>query len=40
MQFSAPIYALKRQAKLMARQRGIALHEALNDIASGEGFQS
>ncbi|MEO1796255.1 MAG: DNA helicase [Pseudomonadota bacterium] len=40
MQFSAPIYALKRKAKLLARQRGIALHEALNDIASGEGFQS
>lgn len=40
MQFSAPIYVLKRKAKLLARQRNIALHQALNDIAISEGFRS
>lgn len=40
MQFSAPIYALKRKAKLLARGRDIALHQALDTIAVEEGFRS
>lgn len=40
MQLSAPIYALKRRAKLLARQTGCALHQALDKVALDEGFQS
>lgn len=40
MQLSAPIYVLKRKARLLARQNGIALHEALDKIALDHGFQS
>ena len=40
MQLSAPIYRLKRQAKLLARQKSIPLHEALDQKAIEEGFQS
>ncbi|WP_171207191.1 MULTISPECIES: DNA helicase [unclassified Ruegeria] len=40
MLLSAPIYVLKRQAKQLARQRAIPLHEALDRIAQQEGFQS
>ncbi|MEN0001035.1 MAG: DNA helicase [Pseudomonadota bacterium] len=40
MQLSAPIYVLKRKAKLLARDSGIALHQALDRVAIGEGFQS
>ena len=40
MQLSAPIYALKRKAKLLTRGSDIALHQALNKIAIEEGFQS
>ena len=40
MHLSAPIYRLKRHAKLSARQTGIPLHEALNRVAIEEGFQS
>lgn len=40
MQLSAPIYALKRHAKLLARETNIALHEALDKTAAVEGFQS
>ncbi|MDX8355740.1 DNA helicase [Cognatiyoonia sp. IB215182] len=39
MRLSAPIYKLKRQAKLLARERGIRLHEALHQIAIKEGFK-
>lgn len=39
MKLSAPIYRLKRQAKLLARQDGIPLHEAQDRIARDEGFQ-
>lgn len=35
---SAPLYALKRQARLRARQHGMPLHEALDDIARENGF--
>ena len=38
MRLSSPIYALKRQAKLLARHTNIKLHEALNQIATKEGF--
>jgi len=40
MQLSAPIYRLKRQAKQDARRRDVPLHEALDDAARAEGFQS
>jgi replicative DNA helicase len=40
MKLSAPIYRLKRKAKLLARQESIPLHEALNRIATQEGFGS
>ena len=40
MHLSAPIYQLKRQAKLLARQTGIPLHKALDQIAIAEGFKS
>lgn len=39
MKLSSPIYTLKRQAKLLARDKGIKLHEALNQIAAKEGFK-
>jgi len=38
MRLSAPIYQLKRQARLLARDKKIALHEALDRIAREEGF--
>lgn len=38
MKLSAPVYRLKRDAKRMAREKGIALHEALDRVAAGEGF--
>lgn len=38
MRLSSPIYTLKRQAKLLARDNDIKLHEALNQIAIKEGF--
>lgn len=40
MRLSAPIYRLKRDAKRLARQKSIPLHEALDRIAAAEGFQS
>jgi replicative DNA helicase len=38
MKLSAPIYRLKRKAKLLARNTNIPLHEALDRIARQEGF--
>ena len=38
MILSFPIYRLKRQAKLLSRTEGIPLHQALDCIASKEGF--
>jgi replicative DNA helicase len=38
MRLSAPIYQLKRRARHLARNRGIALHEALDQVAREEGF--
>ena len=40
MHLSAPIYHLKRQAKLLSRKEGIPLHEALDRIAAREGVGS
>lgn len=40
MRLSAPIYRLKRQAKLLSREGSVPLNEALNRIAKQEGFQS
>lgn len=37
MRLSSPIYTLKRQARLLARDKGIRLNEALNQIATKEG---
>jgi replicative DNA helicase len=38
MKLSAPIYQLKRKAKLLSRKKNIPLHEALNRIAAQEGY--
>lgn len=38
MRLSAPVYQLKRRAKLLAREEKIALHAALDRIAREEGF--
>ena len=38
MRLSAPIYHLKRRAKLLSREQKIPLHEALDRIATEEGF--
>jgi replicative DNA helicase len=38
MKLSAPLYHLKRQAKVLSRERNIPLHEALDQIAAQEGF--
>ena len=38
MRLSAPIFRLKRRARLMARDEKLPLHEALDRIARDEGF--
>jgi replicative DNA helicase len=40
MKLTAPIYHLKRKAKLLSREQRIPLHEALNRIAVEEGYSS
>ena len=40
MRLSAPIFKLKRQAKLLARDQNIPLHEALDRVAVTDGFRS
>ena len=40
MNLSAPIYQLKRNAKLLGREAGIPLNKALAQIAQQEGYQS
>jgi replicative DNA helicase len=40
MKLSAPIYHLKRKAKRLSRDEGIPLHDALDRIASTEGFSA
>jgi replicative DNA helicase len=39
MKLSAPIYHLKRKARLLSREKKIPLHEALDHIAVEEGFR-
>jgi replicative DNA helicase len=38
MKLSAPVYRLKRQARVLARKEAIPLHLALDRLAIGEGF--
>jgi replicative DNA helicase len=38
MQLSASLSKLKRKAKLLSRKEGVPLHEALDRVASDEGF--
>ena len=40
MRLSAPIYHLKRKAKRLSREDGIPLHEALDRVATTEGFSA
>lgn len=40
MKLSAPIYHLKRKAKRLSREAGIPLHDALDRIATTEGFST
>ena len=40
MKLSAPVYLLKRQARILARKERIPLHEALDRIARREGFDA
>lgn len=40
MKLSAPIYRLKREAKLLSRKNKIPLHAALDQLAAIEGFES
>ena len=40
MRLSAPIYHLKRRAKRLSREEGIPLHDALDRIATTEGFSA
>lgn len=40
MVISAPIYALKRKAKLLSRKPGVPLHEALDIVAKEQGYKS
>ena len=40
MRLSAPIYRLKRHARQLSKDQGLALHDALDQIAQREGFRS
>lgn len=40
MRLSAPLFRLRRQARLLAREKNIPLHAALNRVAGSEGFRS
>jgi len=40
MRLSAPIFRLKRRAKMLAREKAIPLNQALKSIAAEEGFNS
>lgn len=40
MKLSAPIYRLKRQAKILARQTDKPLNQTLDTIARQEGYRS
>ncbi|MGY3233956.1 MULTISPECIES: DNA helicase [unclassified Bradyrhizobium] len=40
MKLSAPIYHLKRKAKRLSREKGIPLHDALDRVATTQGFSA
>ncbi|AZO13598.1 DNA helicase [Mesorhizobium sp. M2A.F.Ca.ET.043.05.1.1] len=40
MRLSAPVYHLKRQARLLSRRENVPLHEALDRVAAKAGFGS
>ena len=40
MKLSAPIYRLKRRARVLSRQQAIPYHQALDRVARDEGFDS
>ena len=40
MRLSAPVYQLKRRARLLSRREKVPLHEALDRMAAKEGFAS
>lgn len=40
MKLSTPIYQLKRQARTLARDKQIPLHQALDHIAAHHGYSS
>ncbi|WP_217575516.1 DNA helicase [Mesorhizobium sp. GbtcB19] len=40
MRLSAPVYHLKRQARLLSRREDVPLHQALDRVAAREGFGS
>ncbi len=40
MKLSAPIFRLKRQAKLLSRETNAPLHAALDEVAKREGYRS
>ena len=40
MRLSAPIYHLKRRARRLCREEGIPLHDALDRVATTEGFSA
>jgi replicative DNA helicase len=40
MKLSAPIFRLKRQARLLSREAQIPLHQALDQVALEEGYES
>ena len=40
MRLSAPVYHLKRQARLLSRRENVPLHQALDVVAAKEGFAS
>ncbi len=40
MKLSAPLYHLKRKAKLLSRAENIPLHEALDRVARQQGFSA
>jgi replicative DNA helicase len=40
MKFTAPLFILKQQARVLSRKKGIPLHQALDEIASREGFKA
>lgn len=39
MRLSAPVYRLKRKAKLLSRAQNMPLHAALDHVAAAEGFE-